>query len=63
MERVAFQDPFDGKPDSPENSVRFYRFYGILRTGWEKAAAVADKRADSRLIKPQKKDNNFFHNS
>jgi len=61
MQRVAAADAPDGQPRSPKSPMFFDRFDPIFRTGRKKAAAVAHKRADRRLIETNEKYNHYFH--
>lgn len=47
MERVTFSESFEGKPGAFQDSVAFDTGDGIVRAGREKAAARADKWAES----------------
>jgi hypothetical protein len=58
---VASADAAKREPKPFANPVFFHGFFGILRTGWKKTAAVADERADRRLVETQEKYYYFLH--
>lgn len=61
MKRVAAADPSESEPRSFQGSVFTDRFDAIFRTGGEKPAAVADERADGRLVEPDEENKHYFH--
>lgn len=50
---VAFEEAFGDEPEALKKSVCFNRLDGIFGAAWEKAAAIAEKGADRRLVESQ----------
>jgi hypothetical protein len=58
MKGMAFAEPDKGKPHSPDNSMPYNRFAGILGTGGVKPAGRREKRRQQLLVQPDYDERN-----
>ena len=61
MKGVAAQNPPKGKPAALQGAVLFDGLHGVLRAGWNKAAAGGTVRGDPLSVKVDKTEKKFFH--
>ena len=61
MKRMAPANAPDSQPAASERPMFLDRLHSIFGTGGVEPAAVADEGADCRLIEPNEKNHNSFH--